>query len=240
MALSDVRELLGAVDDPKLRPGRQVDVDVTSIHRKRLLSAALKVLSDRGYADTTVAEIARVAQVSRRTFYEHFTTKEDCLLDAYKTVNDLFLKSIAKKVAGRPTSEERLLAGIDAYLCGLAAEPTIFRVFQLEIVQMGAPARALRREGHRRWAEVLCATVAASRQENPALAAISNDLTVSAALAAIAGMNELLLQAHEEGNWDLPSLRRDVLLVFVSMLSPDASTFVDGLLDRNRGLEAVS
>jgi AcrR family transcriptional regulator len=229
---SDVRKLLSAVDDPKLRPGRQADVDVPSIHRKRLLSAALKVLADRGYAETTVAEVARTAQVSRRTFYEHFETKDECLLEAYSTVNDLFLDSISQTVAAHQSSETRLLAGLDAYLKGLATEPTIFRVFHLEIIQMGSAALELRRAGYRRWAHVLCAIVNDSRLENPDLAAISNELTVSSALAAIAGINELLLQAYEEDNWDLAALRRDVLLVFVSMLSRDAVEYVDGVLAR--------
>ncbi len=40
------------------------------------------VVADHDYAATTVATVASTARVSLRTFYEHFTDKEDCFVAA--------------------------------------------------------------------------------------------------------------------------------------------------------------
>jgi AcrR family transcriptional regulator len=49
---------------------------------ERLLRALAAVVADKGYPDTTVAEIVERAQTSQRTFYEHFKNKEDAIVAA--------------------------------------------------------------------------------------------------------------------------------------------------------------
>ncbi|MGN6372271.1 MAG: TetR family transcriptional regulator [Solirubrobacteraceae bacterium] len=57
--------------------------DVGEIQRSRLLSAAARVVSERGTANVTVARIVERAGVSRRTFYELYRDCEECLLDVF-------------------------------------------------------------------------------------------------------------------------------------------------------------
>jgi AcrR family transcriptional regulator len=49
--------------------------------RRRLVSAALTLCAEKGYEDTTVAEITALAGVTTRTFFFHFPTKADVLFD---------------------------------------------------------------------------------------------------------------------------------------------------------------
>jgi AcrR family transcriptional regulator len=49
---------------------------------ERLLRALAAVVAEKGYPDTTVAEIVERAQTSQRTFYEHFKNKEDAIVAA--------------------------------------------------------------------------------------------------------------------------------------------------------------
>lgn len=49
--------------------------------RERLLNAAVKVFLERGYADTTIDEIAAAAAAGRATFYLHFRGKLDLMRD---------------------------------------------------------------------------------------------------------------------------------------------------------------
>lgn len=52
-----------------------------SIHtRNTLLDAAKTIFSDLGYARTSHADIAAEADIGRTTFYEHFASKEDLLV----------------------------------------------------------------------------------------------------------------------------------------------------------------
>ncbi|HET9931287.1 MAG TPA: helix-turn-helix domain-containing protein, partial [Polyangiaceae bacterium] len=50
--------------------------------RKRLLSAALEVFSEVGFAAATVAEVAARAQVSTGNVYRYFASKEVLLREA--------------------------------------------------------------------------------------------------------------------------------------------------------------
>jgi AcrR family transcriptional regulator len=49
---------------------------------ERLLRALAAVVAEKGYPDTTVAEVVECAQTSQRTFYEHFKNKEDAIVAA--------------------------------------------------------------------------------------------------------------------------------------------------------------
>ena len=49
---------------------------------ERLLRALAAVVAEKGYPDTTVAEIVDRASTSQRTFYEHFKNKEDAIVAA--------------------------------------------------------------------------------------------------------------------------------------------------------------
>ena len=49
--------------------------------RERIKKAALEIFSSRGYANTTVQQIAELAKVGKGTFYTYFETKEDVLTD---------------------------------------------------------------------------------------------------------------------------------------------------------------
>jgi AcrR family transcriptional regulator len=49
---------------------------------ERILRALAAVVAEKGYPDTTVAEIVERASTSQRTFYEHFKNKEDAIVAA--------------------------------------------------------------------------------------------------------------------------------------------------------------
>jgi len=55
---------------------------VRAIQRERLIAAMLDAAATRGYRETNVQDVIERAGVSRPTFYEHFTNKDDCFLAA--------------------------------------------------------------------------------------------------------------------------------------------------------------
>lgn len=60
--------------------------------RRRLQAQALRLFSEQGYEQTTVAELARAAGVSERTYFRYFATKPEVVLWDYfdETVVDNF------------------------------------------------------------------------------------------------------------------------------------------------------
>src|SRR4051794_17415783 len=69
----------------KLPPGRHlVPRDfVTRNQRERMLLATAELVSERGYQKTTIELIAKTARVALSTFYEQFSSKEECFLAAF-------------------------------------------------------------------------------------------------------------------------------------------------------------
>ena len=51
---------------------------MSEVQRARMLSAAVRVVSEYGYQKMSVARVAGGARVSRRTFYDVFEDREDC------------------------------------------------------------------------------------------------------------------------------------------------------------------
>lgn len=58
---------------------------VRAIQRERLLVGMLRAVSELGYRVTNVQDVIERAGVSRPTFYEHFSNKDDCFLAAFDT-----------------------------------------------------------------------------------------------------------------------------------------------------------
>jgi len=64
---------------PRPEPGFDLRTRRKLQTRRALQDAAIRLFAEYGYAETTVAEIAALAEVGERTFFVHFPTKEDVL-----------------------------------------------------------------------------------------------------------------------------------------------------------------
>jgi AcrR family transcriptional regulator len=51
--------------------------------RDLILAAMIRVVGEKGYKQTSVADVIEKAGTSRTTFYKHFEDKHDCFLAAY-------------------------------------------------------------------------------------------------------------------------------------------------------------
>jgi len=81
--------------------------------RERLQGAALDLFSQQGYDSTTVAEIAALAGVTKRTFFRHFADKRDVLFAGAGELEAV--------LAGAIVEAPRELAPLDAISAALAA-----------------------------------------------------------------------------------------------------------------------
>jgi AcrR family transcriptional regulator len=68
--------------------------------RDALARAALELFVQRGYDETTLAEIADAAGVSTRTIFAYFPSKEDILFSTMQTMRDALAQALAERPAG--------------------------------------------------------------------------------------------------------------------------------------------
>src|SRR4029079_11859450 len=72
---------------PKPMPAAP-DGDSEADPRARLIEGLAAALTEKGYADISVADIVQHARVSKRTFYQHFADKEACYLATYSALSE--------------------------------------------------------------------------------------------------------------------------------------------------------
>jgi AcrR family transcriptional regulator len=118
---------------------------VVEIQRSRLLAAAVRAVDEVGYGETTVARITTRARVSRRTFYELFDNREDCLAAILEDVAQLLESELAALDLARLPWRERVRSGLWSILCFFDREPVLARVCVVHALA-GGPAVLARRE----------------------------------------------------------------------------------------------
>lgn len=99
-----------------------------------MLAAVAEALEKHGYAGATVAHVLEGAGVSRRTFYQQFAGKDECLLAAYEEAERRAWTAVAAAAveAGQEDWPARVRATLGAVLDFIAAEPVTARLFTLE------------------------------------------------------------------------------------------------------------
>jgi len=134
--------------------------DVAASQRGRMLRAMAEAAAEKGYANTTVADVVAGAGVSRKTFYEQFANKEARFLAAYDACVDGLYGALAEEagregsLAGQPLPEQaRHLIGV--YLDALAADPKIATAYLVAVYAAGPEALARRRQVLDRFAAFL-------------------------------------------------------------------------------------
>ncbi len=99
---------------------------VTRNQRERLIAGTIAAVAEHGYRETSVTRIAAAAQVSRRTFYTYFATKEECFLASYDLFETHLLAALAEDVPGGSWTPE-VRGRIWVLLEILAANPDLIR-----------------------------------------------------------------------------------------------------------------
>src|ERR1700721_2045587 len=90
--------------------------------RQRLVAAALDLFTEQGYDDTTVAQIADRAGLTKSTFFRHFPDKREVLVAGQDTLCRLLAEGIAAAPESATPLEAVGAAPEAAATASLAAE----------------------------------------------------------------------------------------------------------------------
>jgi AcrR family transcriptional regulator len=110
---------------------------VAEIQRSRLLAGAVSEIDERGYSGTTVAGITGRARVSRRTFYELFAGREECLGAILEEVASLIEQELGAVSLAGCSWRERVRMGLWVILSFFDREPVLARVCVVQALRGG-------------------------------------------------------------------------------------------------------
>lgn len=160
--------------------------------RERLLMGMAAAVQERGLAASTVADVVRHARASRRTFYEHFSDRDDCFLELYEIIIDRLVWLFESSVVPQEVWYDEFVIASRTYLYGLVVSPALARAGIAEMTSLGPRALEARTRGLTRLADVLIQIHEEGRRRHPDIP--SRPITPELALAIIAGEHELVLQ----------------------------------------------
>ncbi len=126
----------------KLPPGRHlVPRDfVAQNQRERMLLATAELVAERGYQKTTIELIAKTARVALSTFYEQFSSKEECFLAAFDETVAAARVVFDELLDPEQPWEVQISAAIEIFLEMVVNEPARARLCMVEAQAAGGAA----------------------------------------------------------------------------------------------------
>src|ERR1700744_2788348 len=176
--------------------------------RERLIDAMAASIEEKGYRDTTVADVVRLARTSRRSFYEHFEDRDACLLALFDATNDAMMPRVAKTFDPALSLDAQVDAAVDGYISSVTEQPTLFASFVRELPGLGQAGAQRSGAALERFATTLVALVDEAGRAQPGV--VRRPLTMDTALIIVGGLRELLVVSVQGGR-DLQELRSSVV-----------------------------
>jgi AcrR family transcriptional regulator len=166
-------------------------------YRRRLLDGMAAAIVEKGYAETTIADVVRHARVSKRTFYQYFADKQACLLACYAISHDRVIRAIE---ARQPSAahlgwEVRLVLGLRDFLNAGESQLTLMSTLMIEILAAGREGLRARREIYQRFTDLL---LKLAEQERELHGKVRKRLSPNLATAIVSGIHEIMLSAYED------------------------------------------
>jgi AcrR family transcriptional regulator len=139
---------------PPVRP--ELPREFVAAHkRRRIMDAIAELTAENGYEATKIADIVRRAGVARKTLYDNFEGKEEVFLAAFDSAIDeatARIEAACAKVEGG--WEERIEAGLAAFLGYIAEEPALARMCMIEALSATPAATERYEDAMQRFVEL--------------------------------------------------------------------------------------
>lgn len=163
--------------------------------RRRLLDGLAASIRERGYRDTTVADIVRHARTSKRTFYGQFSSKEECFVELLWAGNQEMIARIRAAVDPEADWREQIRQAVEAWVTDIEARPAVTLSWIRELPALGHDVRAVQRRGMAAVTDMLI-----DMSNNPGFRrAHIAPITHQMAVLLFGGLRELSALAVEDG-----------------------------------------
>jgi AcrR family transcriptional regulator len=136
-----------------------------STQRERLLGGMIEAANRGGYASANVSTVIANAGVSRPTFYDYFSDRDDCFRAAIEDVQQELTGRVEAGIAARPANEAAF-AAVEAIVEFASAEPARARFVMSEALGGGPEARDARDAGVAAIADSIERALASAPQDS--------------------------------------------------------------------------
>lgn len=110
---------------------------------ERIQLAAVRVVAAKGYHETSVRDICAEANISARSFHEHFSSKEEAVFSGVEAGVDRVMGFCQEVYRNSPSWPDALWDGMYAYVEWAKNEPAFARTGIVELLSVGPSAREL-------------------------------------------------------------------------------------------------
>ncbi|WP_428367254.1 TetR/AcrR family transcriptional regulator [Mycolicibacterium sp.] len=181
----------------------------------RLLDGLAASIDARGYRDTTVADIVRNARTSKRTFYQQFTGKAECLIELLRRNNTELIAEIQARVDPEADWQLQIRQAVRAYVDHIAARPALTLSWIREAPALGAVAQPLHRAAMEKLIDMLVTLTDSAGFRRAQLSPVAPPL----ALILLGGLRELTALFVEDGT-DVYELVAPAVAAATALLGP--------------------
>ncbi len=116
-------------DKPENKPDAKADKAI------RIKDAATRVFANKGFYNSTIADVAKVAEVAEGTIYLYFKNKDDLLISIFEGSMDFFIQQVTAEIATVGNPEDKLKRFINLHLKLVQENPDLAQVLQIELRQ---------------------------------------------------------------------------------------------------------
>lgn len=179
--------------------------------RSRILRGAARAFGERGYSATSVEAILAEAQVSRRTFYRTFRSKEDVLRTLFDKSVQLLVRAVREASDPKKSRHEVVVSAVEAYLRVHANAGPLARVLLLEQFSPQSPLAAQRNRALSTFTKLIVSAAADVGRSMP------DPILVA---AVVAGINQVCVQMatqFPQGDWDIARAKRAILRILSAL-----------------------
>lgn len=183
--------------------------------RQRILQGMLEAVGTQGYERTTVQDALMKSGVYRQAFYDSFTDKEDCYLQALDAGSAWVELAMREAATGEATWRGRLRGALTGLLRFLDEQPEVGRALLVEVHAAGPRAVEKRTEAMARASAMMDLAREESEDGAPAISA-------EAVVAGILAVLHTRLAANQTSGFArlLPEL---MYLAVLPYFGPDAA-----------------
>jgi AcrR family transcriptional regulator len=119
---------------------------VNASFRQRLFDALEASIAEDGYPKTTIADVVRRARTSRRTFYEHFTSKDACFVALLTEANAEQIRQITAAVDPAAPWDVQVRQAIVAWIASVESRPALMLSWIRDVPALAMTAHLLQRD----------------------------------------------------------------------------------------------